>query len=343
MVAWWPFSRAGNAATSSSGFPPMSGSSPSSADEGAVPFTRGIHDTTSYQNLSSGKERDYGESGVAQSEIDRVRDLHKVRRHNDARALVMDTESIECLVNRFENEFQAADAHIKRREASKPLLQRYDYENDRRYEQWRADQKAMRERLQIHFLDTLIDDAAACIIYYLRVCTTAGLCYGLGRTAYLYRTMDKTYAKLNGVSLTGIAFNEVITSVAKSAGVAIAGCFGVTVGDGLTGLGHFVIGGDVTRPERSWYNILGAGTTSGLFGGAAYVAMNYKDLTPWGMRAMLGAFTSVGMIGGLYLGYCVYRPFALQRTHALYDPYWRPWQTRNMRSNGPAHVRGKYL
>ncbi|KPI85354.1 hypothetical protein ABL78_5578 [Leptomonas seymouri] len=343
MVAWWPFSRTGNAAASSSGPSTMPGPSSSSADAGTVPSFRGIQDTQSYGNRSSGKERDYGDSGVAQSEIDRVRDLHKIRRRNDGRAAVMDTESIDCLVDRFEKEFQTADAHMKHRKATKPLLQRYDYASDRRYQQWQEDQKATRERLQIHFLDTLIDDSRTCIIYFLRVCTTAGLCYGVGRTTYLYRTMDKTYAKLNGVSLGRIAFNEISTSVAKSAGVAVAGCVGVTLGDGLTGLGNFLINGDVSRPDRSWHNLLGAGTMSGVCGGAAYVAMHYKDLTPWGMRAMIGAFTGVGAIGGLYLGYCVYRPFALQRTHALYDPFWRPWQTRSLRSEGPTHVRGRYL
>lgn len=342
MVSWWPFSRSGGAAASSS----SSGSSPSSSsstESGTVPFTRGVHDTQSYENRVSGKERDYGDSGVAQSEIDRARDLQKIGRHKDTRALVMDTESIDCLVDRFEKEFQVADAHMKEREAAKSKLQLYDYDNDRRYHQWQSDQKAMRERLQIHFLDTLIDSNQTCLIYYLRVCTTAGLCYGAGRTAYLYRTMDKTYAKLNGVSLGGIAFNEITTAVAKSAGVALAGSIGVTLGDGLTGLGHFLLSGDVTRPERTWWNILGAGTTSGFCGGAAYVAMHYKNLTPWGMRAMLGGFTGVGMLGGLYLGYCVYRPFALQRTHPLYDPYWRPWQTRSLRGEGPSQVRGKYM
>lgn len=308
-----------------------------------MPFTRGLQETQSYEDRASGKERDYGDSGVALSEIDRVRDMQKIRRYGDGRAAVMDTESIDSLVNRFESEFQAADAHMKKREANKSMLQLYDYDQDRRYQQWQHDQRATRERLQIHFLDTFIDDSHTCLVYYLRVCTTAGLCYGIGRTAYLYRTMDRAYAKLNGVTLGGLAFNEITSSVAKSAGVAVAAGFGVPVGDSLTGLGHLLRTGDVTMPERSWYNLVGAGTMSGLCGGGAYVAMHYKDLTFWGMRAMLGGFTAVGLLGGLYLGYFVYRPFAMQRTHALYDPYWRPWHTRSLRSEGPPHIRGKYL
>lgn len=342
MVAWWPFARGGSGAALSAGPSPSSTSS-SSTDSATVPHFRGVHETAAYENRSIGKERDYGDSGVAQSEIDRMRDFQKIRRHGDGRAIVMDTESIETLVGRFENEFQAADAHMKQREGAKSAMGRYDYDGDRRYHQWREDQKGLRERLQIHFLDTLIDESGTCLIYYLRVCTTAGLCYGVGRTAYLYRTMDKTYAKLNGVSLGGLAFNEITNSVAKSAGVAVAGCFGVPVGAALTDLGRVLVSGDVARPDRTWWNVFGGGVSSGVCGGAAYVAMHVKDLTPWGMRAIFGAFTGVGALGGLYLGYCVYRPFAQQRTHALYDPYWRPWQTRNLRPEGPSYVRGKYL
>lgn len=333
MVAWWPFSRGGGGASSSS--------SPST-NEIAVPPVRGVQETESFANVASGRERNFGDSGVGQSEVDRMRDMQKVRRHGDGRVGVMDTESIDCLVDRFESAFRAADAHMKQREANESSLKLYDYEGDRRYQQWREDQNQVRERLQIHYLDRVLDEPYTCLIYYMRVCTTAGLCYGVGRTAYLYRTMDKTYAKLNGVSLGGIAFNEISSSVAKSAFVAMAGCAGFTMGESFTGLCRTLWSGDISQPERSWVSVTGAGASSGLCAGAAYVGMHYKDLTPWGMRAMLGGFTTLGTLVGLYFGYCVYRPFAEQRSHALYDPYWRPWQTRNIRLQGPTQVRGKY-
>jgi hypothetical protein len=343
MVAWWPFPRSSNAVASSSGGGASSSAASSSTDADAVPFSRGLLETQSYEDRVSGKERNYGDSGVAQSEIDRMRDMEKIRRHKDARAGVMNTESIDSLVDRYEDAFRAADAHMKQREANHSMLPMYDYKNDRRYHQWQEDQKSVRERLQIHFLDTVIDESLTCFVYYLRVCTTAGLCYGVGRTAYLYRTMDKTYAKLNGVTLSKIAFNEITTSVAKSAGVALAGSAGVPVGDSLTGLFRSLYNGDIVRPDRTWWNIVGAGTTSGLCAGAAYVAMHHKDLTLWGMRAMLGGFTTTGVLGGFYLGYFIYRPFAMQRTHPLYDPYWHPWQTRSLRADGPTQVRGRYV
>ncbi|KAK7197978.1 hypothetical protein NESM_000752800 [Novymonas esmeraldas] len=340
MVSWWPFHRGGSSAAASAD---KDGGGGGGGGDGVVPLPRSVLETEFYDGVTSGKDRSYGDSGVAVSQFDRMRDEQKIRRHGDGRAAAMDVESIDALVGRFENEFREADAHMHTRVAQKPLLRRYDYENDRRYVQWSTEQEEMRERLQIHWLDWMIDQPLDCLVYFLRVCTTAGLCFGAGRTAYLYRTMDKTYAKLNGVTLSSIAFHELTSSVAKGGVVAMAGTCGLSCGDVVTNLLMVLTTGDITAPQRTWWHIANAGTLSGALGGAAYVGLNYKQLTPWGMRAILGLFTATGAAVGSYLGYAVYRPYAAQRVHGLYDPHWRPWHTRHQRGSGPANVRGRYM
>ncbi|CAJ1036866.1 hypothetical protein Q4I30_007591 [Leishmania utingensis] len=342
MLSWWPFQRSRQPFTSASDASP-SHSSDVGGSDAKVPLSRSLMDTESFENAATGKDRGYGDSGVPYSQFDRMRDEQKIRRHGDGRASTMDVESIDTLVNRFENEFRQADVHMKAREAQRSFLQRYDYANDRRYQQWRTEQKEMREKLRIHWLDLMIDQPSVCLVYYLRVCTTAGFCFGAGRTAYLYRTMDKTYAKLNGVTLGGIAFHEITTSVAKSGVVALMGTIGMPVGDALTSLFMMLWTGDVSSPHRTWWHILNASLCSGFLGGTAYVCFNYKQLTPWGVRALLSLSTGFGAAAGLYMGYVIYRPYAAQRTHDLYDPYWRPWHTRHQRDAGPSNMRGKYL
>lgn len=344
MVSLWPFGEGGDAGggggTRAAPSTPPPGSP---AASGSVPGLRGLAETESFENMTTGAERDYGGSGVTISQFDRMRNEQKVRRHGDSRAVTMDVESIESLVGRFENEFRAADAHMKGRLEQQSYLQRYDYDNDRRYQQWTAEHEQMRERLHIHWLDTVVDEPLECLVYFLRVGTTAGLFYGAGRTAYLYRTMDKTYAKLNGVSIGRIAFNEITSSVARGSGVALAGTIGVSAGSATFNLVRMLASGDVCAPPRTWWNITSAGVFAGLFSGAAFIGFHHKSLTPWGKRAVASFFTAAGTAAGLYLGYGVYRPFAAQRTHGLYDPYWRPWQLRHERMGGPNTIRGKYM
>ncbi|KAG5466953.1 hypothetical protein LSCM1_01131 [Leishmania martiniquensis] len=340
MVFWWPFQRGGQAA-------PSGGAPPSSfSDEGGeakVPRSQSLLDIESFNDMAMRSDRRFGDNSSPYSQLDRMRDEQKIRRHGDGRALSMDVESVDMLVNRYEEEFREADAHMKARKAQRSLLQRYDYANDRRYQQWAREQKEVQEKLKIHWLDWMIDQPSYCLVYFLRVCTSAGFCFGAGRTAYLYRTMDKTYAKLNGVTLGSVAFQEITTSVAKSGAIALMGTIGMPVGDALMSLCMMLSTGDVSSPQRTWWHILNSGLCAGFLGGVAYVGLNYKQLTSWGVRALLLLSSGSGAAAGLYLGYFVYRPYAAQRIHALYDPYWRPWHIRHERNVGPANVRGRYL
>lgn len=292
--------------------------------------------------MASGEERTVGgeAGGVAFAPLDRVTDTNQLYQHGDARALQMDVESIEALERVFSAEFRVADEKVRAKSKTAPLL--YDYQNDRRYETWQRDQAAVRERLGIHRLDDLLDHPLESLVYFGRLFTTAGLFYGLGRTAYLYRTMDHAYAKLNGVSLVSIAATEVSVAVSKGAGVAVGATVGLVAGESTANLAALVVSRDVSVPERSWYHVWCSATLSGVGAGAVFAGLHRRVLTPWGVGAALLSFTACFTAAGFYLGYAVYRPFAAQRTHRLYEPYWRPWNERLVGYGGPHHVRGRY-
>lgn len=301
-------------------------------------------ETESFQRMERGEERNIGgdsSGGIAFSVVDRLEDQNAVFRHGDARAVQIDVESIDALQRRFPEAFSEADKVVRsKKESSKPFF--YDYEADRRYKEWENDQRLVRERLKVHWLDDFIDHPLEATIYLGRIFTTAGLFYGIGRTAYLYRTMDKTYARLHGLTLSSIALGEVSVAVCKGAAVALGGTAGVIAGETCMSLGCTLVNQDLTLPERGWHHIVSCGIGAGVGTGAVFAGLHYKQLTRWGMGATLLAFTSVFAVVGSYLGYAVYRPFAAKREHRLYDPYWRPWSERMIGYGGPHHVRGRY-
>lgn len=308
---------------------------------------RSAAETESFQRMSTGEERTVGgdPGGISFSPLDRLTDPNVLYKHGDARALQQDVESIKMLEDRFPCEFKSADEAIRQRQLSTSTVRRsvfYDYANDRRFQAWKEDQKALRDRLQIHWLDDRIDHPLEALVYFGRLFTTAGLFYGLGRSAYLYRTMDKAYAKLNGVSLGSIMLMEVSTAVCKGAGIAVGATTGMTCGDTSANLWSTIYSGDVSLPERNGHHVFCSGVGTGFGAGIVFAGLHYATLTPWGMSFAVGTFTTVFSALGGYLGYYVYQPFAAQRTHRLYEPYWRPWSERLVGYGGPHHVRGRY-
>lgn len=312
------------------------------------PFSapRSAAETESFQRMSSGEERTVGgeSGGIAFSPLDRLTDPNVLYKHGDARALQKDVESITMLEHRFPNEFKKADETIRQRQSTSTLQGSmfYDYDNDRRFQVWKEDQKAVRERLQIHWLDDRIDHPLEAMVHFGRLFTTAGLFYGLGRSGYLYRTMDKAYAKLNGVSLGSIVVTEVSTAVCKGAAVTVGATIGMIGGETSANLWSMIYSGDVSLPERNGHHVFFSGMGTGIGAGMAFAGLHCSILTPWGMGAAIGAFTTVFSAIGAYLGYYVYQPFAAQRTHRLYEPYWRPWSERLVGYGGAHHVRGRY-
>lgn len=316
--------------------------------DGSYPFDapRSVAETDSFQRMSRGEEQTVGgePGGVAFSAFDRVADENVLYKHGDVRALQYDVESIKMLEDRFPSAFKKADETVRQRQSTSSLRSSlfYDYNDDRLFQVWKKDQKAIRERLQIHWLDDTIDHPLESLVHFARLFTTTGLFYGLGRTAYLYRTMDKAYAKLNSVSLGSIMLTEVSLAVCKGAGVAVGATAGMTCGDTIANLFSAICSEEVSIPERNGNHVLCAGVGTGFGAGAVFAALHYSILTPWGMRAAIGGFTTFFSAIGAYLGYYVYQPFASQRTHRLYEPYWRPWSERLVGYGGPHHVRGRY-
>lgn len=317
-------------------------SKPSAGERERGPFAAppGTVETESFHRIQSGEDRTVGGEvgGIAISPLDRMTDTNQVYQHGDARALHINVESIECLEKMFINEFRTADERMRQKTES--LF--YDYEKDDRFQKWQKDQAAVRERLKIHFLDDLLDHPLEALVYFGRIFTTAGLLFGVGRTGFLYHTMDKAYARLNGVSLASIAAGEVSLAISKGAAVAVAATLGLMLGDTLTSLCTLLWTQDVSLPERTWHHIWCSALWSGAGAGCTFAGLHRAVLTPRKMCAVASAFIASFTGLGAYLGYAVYRPFAERRTHKLYEPYWRPWNSRLVGYGGPHHVRGRY-
>lgn len=317
-------------------------------EDGSYPFNapRSVAETDSFQRMSRGEERTVGgePGGVAFSAFDRVTDENVLYKHGDVRALQHDVESIRILEDRFPSIFKKADETIRQRQSTSSRRGSlfYDYNDDRRFQVWKEDQKAIRERLQIHWLDDIIDHPLESLVHFGRLFTMGGLFYGIGRSVYLYRTMDKVYAKLNNVSLGSIMLTEVSLAICKGAGIAVGATTGMICGDTSANLLGAICSGEMSLPERNGHHVFCAGVGTGLGAGTVFAALHYSILTPWGMGAAIGGFTTFFSGIGAYLGYFVYQPFASQRTHRLYEPFWRPWNERLVGYGGPHHVRGRY-
>lgn len=318
----------------------------SSKDKGeGVDNIQGVGDSKFFEDVKSGEEAYYGghQTAVAVSEMDRARDMHEVLRKGDVRANIMDTEAIDCLMAKYGKELTVAEEQMRERREADAAFTRYDYKNDRRYHQWQLDNASVLERLQVHWIDMAIDRPFSVLVFYLRIGVVSGFLYGAGRSTYLYRTMDKMYAKLNGVTIGQIAFHELSYSIAKGGIVATAGTLGMIMGNVFALLASVAMSGDVVVPEREWWHVTCSGVVSSFLVGAAFAGVNFQILTRRAMLASIGAFTAVGAAAGWYYGHRVYRPFAAKREHKLYESYWRPWNDRHMKAEGPGNVRGRYL
>ncbi|RNE95966.1 uncharacterized protein Tco025E_09851 [Trypanosoma conorhini] len=295
--------------------------------------------------LGQTKGEGHAEGALSPSLIDRSKSQQLVIRKGDARVAFLDTESIDGIARRYGREMTVADQLMREKQKRKQgqgLLRLYDYEEDRRYGQWLRDQEHVRETLRIHWLDMIIDKPLLCLTYLARVGTTVGFFHGVGRSVYLYRTMDKVYMKLHGVGFAGIALHEASTSIVKGALLAAAGTVGIVVGASATSIAQAIATGDVSVPERTWVSVWVCGTSGGLFAGGAFAALHASLLTPWGMAAAVAGFAAVSSLVGLALARIVYHPFASARQGRTYDPYWHPWNTRRLSDGGGAHMRGRY-
>ncbi|KAH9601370.1 hypothetical protein LSM04_000655 [Trypanosoma melophagium] len=293
-----------------------------------------------------GKGEGHGDEVFSSSWMHRSRSQQTAVQKGDARVGFFDTDAIDCIMNRYGREMAEAEKYIKekcqKQKNEKGILHLYDYEGDQRYKQWLIDQEHVRKTLNIHWLDMIIDKPLTCLTYLARVGTTIGFFYGVGRSYYLYHTMDKMYAKLHGVSLSNIAIYEVSFSVVKGAVISVSGTIGVITGEAATNIATTLATGDISVPQRTWKNIWSCGTLCGFFSGATFAALHASILTRWGMMASVTTFTTATSLLGLVFGRCIYQEYANKRERRIYDPYWRPWYERKLTDGGASYMRGKY-
>lgn len=296
------------------------------------------------------REQDSNRIGgsISRSLVGRTKDKYAAIGDNDIRTTSVDVMDLSALEDRYGPELRNADAHMNRRKEQQASSSRIDLfknstSNDRTFQEWKKNQEHIRERMGVHWIDELIEHPFVLLSSIARVTTTMGLLYGLGRGVYLYRTMDRAYARLHGVGFGGTVVNEISVGVLKGTGVAFAGAAGISIGDSSVKLLRVMMSDDVSVPRREWENVFVAGVLSGLCMGGAFSAMHFSLLSPKGMAMATSAISAISSTIGWYLGKHVYGPFAEQRCHAHDDPYWRPWTERQLVRQGPRHIRGKYV
>lgn len=304
----------------------------------------------SSSNKAIEREQDDNRIGgsISRSLVGRTKDKYRAIGDNDIRTTSVDVMDLSSLEDRYGAEFKKADAHMKTRKERETSSSRFEFlngeaESDRTFLQWKQDQDQIRSRMGIHWIDEILEHPFVLVSSIARVTTTLGLAYGVGRGIYLYRTMDRTYARLHGVGFGSTVVHEISVGVLKGTGVAFAGAAGVSVGDSSVKLYKVMKSNDVAVPRREWENVVVGGVFAGLLMGGAFSAMHYTLLSGKGMAMATSAIGGLTSAIGWYYGKYVYRPFAEQRRHAHDDPYWRPWTERQLVRQGPRHIRGKYV
>lgn len=333
MPSWWPFSSSGGR-----------DSPANTVNATEVHDLPSIKQSVSYQEKLSGAAPSTYTKDVKLSATQTELALRnrKIMNKKDARAEEMDPESIDTLLARFPAEFAKADEVMKEKKQNESYFRSHDYASDRSYQLWSQKEAMTRQVFKYHWLDTLIDWPIEALVYVARLTTTAGLSYGVGRTLFLYRSMDRNYAKLNGVTLGAIALNEIPVAVVQGAVAAVAVVVGVQIGDSVANVITSVTHNMVQFPERNWGNIAAAVTCGVGLGGTSLALMQYKTFTRWGIGAISVGSTALGAVLGLCLGYVVYRPIAASREHPLSELQSRPWYERSVSETPYGGLRGRY-
>lgn len=217
---------------------------------------------------------------------------------------------------------------------------------DKRYAHWLDEQKYTEEKLRIHWIDKATDNPTEIGMYSLRACTTMGVGFGLARSVYLWRTFDKKYAKIHGVTFTSILVFEVSASVIKFGIISVFSAMGYVLGDSLPNALRPWITGDVTYHPREWYNIGCGGAVYGLLFGKLMTHLN-KSYFTYKQATQVTYLTSLAFgIAASLVGRFVYHPYV----HApgipdseRYDTMnRRPWNEKIIVNNGPRHIRGRF-
>lgn len=333
MAAWWPplFRRAGD------------GDAPSARDELSNIINAAQTEEFKSRSLMSMPSAQDANAEVSKSILEsRRRDIAACNK-NDQRAVCAEVDSISMLTERYASQFAEAERIMQNKIANANSWTAMGAKDDRHYDNWLKDQAQVQKRLEIHWLDNMIDDPFSTLNFMARITTTASVFHGVGRTASLYRSMDKVYAKLHGVTLSGMIFEHVPRSIVGGSCVAVSATVGLITGNALANIVSVIYSGDITVPERTCVNIMASQIICGVFAGLTACMIARNTLTRRAMASVMAGFTSCATITGLYCGYVIYRPYAASRSHGLYEPYWHPWSSRMITSGGSLMTRGKYL
>jgi hypothetical protein len=145
-------------------------------------------------------------------------ELLEGRRFRERKYYENDTRSLDvpmdALLERYSKEFATATAHMDERDKDKIRKWRmkysvtYDTENDRRYAQYIDDSKAADEYFHAHWIDDYFREPWTMYQHSMRFFSTMAIFLGGARTGWLWKSIDRNYAKLNGVGLGSIAIDN---------------------------------------------------------------------------------------------------------------------------------------
>eukprot|EP00760_Papus_ankaliazontas_P012398 PhM_4_TR15272/c0_g1_i1/m.30341 len=249
------------------------------------------------------------------------------------------------LLNKYSKEFETAEKRIESRDPKSWLTSLkyrfwYDYDDDRVFAVWQKDKEVSRERAKVHWVDDHMDDFWYFIRHALRVGTSAGLIYGVGRGLYLWRSIDRVYTRLHGVGFFNVVGYEAAVAVMWGSAYTAIWCAGVYSGEIAFKLFYCLYSGSVQRRRRDGHSLMAGGVTGGVLMPIPFlyygtVAPMYK-LAVWVLSAASSAYL------GHVVGHKIYDPW-IQAYGAYDDRSWVPWYKKSLAREGPCNIRGRYI
>ena len=261
---------------------------------------------------------------------------------------------MEKLMQKYEREFEKADKKMQQRHAERTINDKvnmrfnYDYDKDKGYHDFMQRKQSAKEHLRVHWVDDWMDDGREVIRIAWRFYGTVGLGIALGRTAYLWRTMDRTYARLHGIGLYQIASYEIFHGIAKGFFCGMCYATGNMFGDQVSRVAANVYKNEVHYQPREWWTVasaLGLGgilQTIGLWGILRGLHPEWYTSIAVAPRRLLWVTHVVAHAGFTsYVSLYIYKKWidSAPPGSLRYDESGTPWNQRTISSLG--HFKGR--
>ena len=250
------------------------------------------------------------------------------------------------LTKKYAKEFQRAEEDINKRKENWKDSSRtslfYDWDNDRRFQFWLKEKEDAKEHSSMHWIDEELDSLDLLTKHCMRVFSTVGIFQGIYRTHFLWKTMDRNYAKLHGVRLGSIASFELPVAILKGLAIGMAVGTAAMAGDICWRLLTCMWSNTVVRPRRDHTNVIAAGAFGGLVAGFCIKKVVQPMTTPRMSWLAFGTSWSICTAVSAYLAIAIYKPWVEEHPDSYDDPHHRPWQSRRIRIDGPRATRGRY-